>query len=530
VRSASLAALLLVCAHVAAQTTPPLSGAPVPPTRIGRIYIRAIDVYSDPEAKHGAFYRIADKLHIETRPSVIRKFLLFHEGDIYRPERLAETERNLRALHFLKSVSVIASEPHDGVVDVTVLTQDAWSIAPETQAGNKGGSATYGASMSETNLLGLGKEVSVQWHKTVDRTRLGVDYQDPAINSSFWTAHLSYGSNSDGSDHRAMLRRPFYSFAAPWAMEMSVAGFTQDDRIYQDGRVFERFSQNHKQVVASYGLAIRPNDVFANRFTGGVRLVHDSFATKKTRPGDVLPDERDFRYLFLRYDHLDNDFLKLNFVNKDLRYEDFNLGRQLSIEAAVSPRAFGADSNSMFTRFAVADGKRLTATSFIMPAVAFESRFNGGHRNAILTTHAGYVKRYDTVHPQATVARALFNQGWRMDREVQFFADGLTGLRAYRLHSFAGSRAFIANFEHRLYLGREIAQVVSPAVVAFIDTGNATSGGKLFALKTDIGIGLRIGLPRTPKNLLRLDAAYALNRDPRGRRGLLITFGSGQAF
>jgi outer membrane protein assembly factor BamA len=425
---------------------------------------------------------------------------------------------------------VIASEPHDGVVDVTVLTQDAWSIAPETQAGNKGGSATYGASITDTNLLGFGKEVSVQWDKTVDRTRLGVDYQDPAINSSFWNAHLTYGSTSDGSDHRAILRRPFYSFAAPWAVETSVAGFTQDDRIYHDGSIFERFSQNHRQIVASYGLAIRPNDIVANRVTGGVRFVRDSFSTLTSRPDDVLPDERDFRYLFVRYEHLDNDFLKLNFVNKDLRYEDFNLGRQLSIEAAVSPRALGADSNSTFTRFAVADGKRLTDTSFIMPAVAFESRFDGGPRNALLTTNAGYVKRYETVHPQATVARIAFNQGWRMDREVQFFADGLTGLRAYRLHSFAGSRAFIANLEHRVYLGREIAQIVSPAVVAFVDTGNATSDGRLFALKTDIGIGLRIGLPRTPKNLLRLDAGYALNRDPRGRRGLLITFGSGQAF
>jgi len=109
-------------------------------------------------------------------------------------------------------------------------------------------------------------------------------------------------------------------------------------------------------------------------------------------------------------------------------------------------------------------------------------------------------------------------------------ADGVTGLRAYRLHSFAGNRAFIANFEHRLYYGREIAQLVSPAIVAFIDTGNATNGSNLFALKTDVGIGLRVGLPRTPKNLLRIDVGYALNHDPRGRHGLLVTFGSGQAF
>ena len=88
------------------------------------------------------------------------------------------------------------------------------------------------------------------------------------------------------------------------------------------------------------------------------------------------------------------------------------------------------------------------------------------------------------------------------------------------------------NLEDRVYLGREILQLVSPAVVAFIDSGNATYRGisDLMRLKTDVGIGIRVGLPRTPKNLLRIDFAYALNRDPLGRRGWTVSFSSGQAF
>src|SRR6478609_7194644 len=108
------------------------------PLRIGKITIDSLDVYAASEAARGGVYRAANALHPETRDSVIHKFLLFKEGDEYKPERLAESERNLRALHFLKSATVVASEPHDGVVDVIVTTQDAWSIAPETQAGNKG--------------------------------------------------------------------------------------------------------------------------------------------------------------------------------------------------------------------------------------------------------------------------------------------------------------------------------------------------------------------------------------------------------
>ncbi len=485
--------------------------------RIGRITIESIDVYSKSEAAKGRFYRAADALHIETRDSVIRKFLLFREGDEYHPERLAETERILRTLHFLKSASVTASEPHDGVVDILVKTQDAWSIAPETQAGNKGGESTYGASITDSNLLGLGKEVSLSWDKTIDRTRLAIDYQDPALNSQFWSAHLAYGHNSDGYDHRFILRRPFYSFATPWAAEVSWLAFQQDDRIYANGRTAARFQQEHKMIVLDYGSALHPNDVRANRITGGIRFIDDEFSS-------VAADHH-FRYLFARWDKVENEFVKLNFVNKDLRYEDFNLGEQTSIETALA-------RNAGYVRASTASGHAFGPSSFIAPFAAVESRFESGPQNSIATGSMLFVSRYGDEHPQATVARMVMNYGWRLDRQLQFFADGFTGLRGYRVHAFAGSRAVVMNAEQRLYLGREILQLASPAIVAFADAGNATDGGftTLMRLKSDVGIGIRIGLPRTPKNLLRIDLAYALQRDARGHKGLLLSVSSGQAF
>jgi hypothetical protein len=502
-----------------------------PPLRVGTITVRPLDVYSAPEARRGRFYRLADRLHIETHASVIRRFLLFHEGEPFRRERLAETERNLRALHFLKSASVTASEPHDGVVDITVTTQDAWSIAPETQAGNKGGASSYGASITDTNVFGFGKEISVSWDKTVDRTRYGIDYQDPALNRSFWTTHLAYGHNSDGRDHRAILRRPFYSFATPWAAELSFVGFMQTDRLYAEGIRTAKFQQDHRMIVASWGRALDPNDRTANRISGGVRIIRDDFANIEGRD-ELLPLPRDFRYLFARFEHIDNDFLKLDYVNKDMRYEDFNLGRQYSLETGVSPKVLGSEATTAMAAASFADGIRAGGASFFIPSCSVSTRFEGGPRNTIAAASLYFVNRYDTGYPQATVARVAFTGGWRLDRERQFFADGLTGLRGYRAWSFEGDRAVVANFEHRFYLGHELLQLFSPGLVVFADTGNATSRGfeELMHLKTDVGVGLRIGLPRTPKNLLRLDVSYALNHDPRGRRGMLVSFSSGQAF
>jgi hypothetical protein len=91
----------------------------------------------------------------------------------------------------------------------------------------------------------------------------------------------------------------------------------------------------------------------------------------------------------------------------------------------------------------------------------------------------------------------------------------------------------VLNLEHRIYLGREIWKSVSPGVAFFVDAGNAAYGSAAFDpgnLKLDAGFGLRFGLTRTTKNVFRLDFAYALDPDPYGRQGWLVSFSGGQAF
>jgi outer membrane protein assembly factor BamA len=499
------------------------------PLRIGTVTIEPLDVYSSTEKQRGSFYRLADRLHIETRRSVIEQFLLFHPGDPYQPERLQETERNLRALGFLKSASVTASAPHDGLVDVRVVTQDGWSIAPETKAGSGGGMRTYGATISETNLLGLGKDLELGWSKGVDRRQLALNYNDPAFFAPYLRAHFGYAHTSDGYNRGFNVQRPFFSFATPWASDANFATFLQNDRLYSSGLEVSRFRHNHRDFGASYGIALDPNDQSAHRLTVGFRSIDDDFTPIA---GHSVQTTREFRYLLLRFEHAENDYLKADFVNKDIRYEDFNLGRRYSVETAVSPKAFGPTSTTELVNLRGSDGFRLGENAFVMPSVSVSTRLASGIRNAIATANVLYVNRKGTDHPHTLVGHLGFKSGWRMDPEVQFFADGLTGLRGYRAHSFVGSRSMVINIEERFHLGREILQLASPGVVGFIDAGNATDAGglSLLKLKTDIGFGIRVGLPRTPKNLLRIDFAYALNPDPLRRRGWLVSFSSGQAF
>jgi len=502
--------------------------------RIGQITVRTVNVFSPEEASRGWLYRAADALHIETRESVIRKFLLFHEGDLYDPIRLEETERNLRALPFLKTASVLPGSRHDGVIDVEVTTQDAWTTQPGLSYGKKGGVTTYSFSFEEKDLLGTGRSAQVSYERDVDRINRMVDYKDPYLFGPYWSGDFDYFSNSDGTQEDIRIDRPFFSFVSPWAAGIEVGHLRQNERIFELGQETSLFRQSHRELHVEYGKALTRSDVRARRLTAGFEGFKDEFEHVHDHPEDLLPENRNFRYLFLRYEDVANDFIKLNYVNRDSRFEDFNLGAVFSAELGVSPSAFGPDRTTERIRLGTGRGWRLSQSSFLKARLSYETRLDAGPQNEILSGSVAWVRKFDVRILQTLVSRLQFDLGWNLDRDVQFFADGANGLRGYRLHSFEGNKRILWNVEHRVFSGREILQLASLGAAVFFDTGAATPPGqplKISDFKSDVGIGLRVAISRASTNsIARVDVAYPLNPDPFGRKRWLVSFSSGQVF
>ena len=502
--------------------------------RVGTITIRTLNVFSPEEASRGWPYRWANALHITTRPSVIRRFLLFHEGEPYNAELLAQTERNLRALTFIKLASVVAQAPHDGVVDVVVTTQDGWTTEIGGNFGSKGGVTTYGVDLSEKNVLGTGKQVSFSYDKGTERTTRSLAFTDPYLFGPYWYGQLVLANASDGFEQSLEIARPYYALTTPWAMDAVLDNLRQNEKLYANGELDEEFRQDHKQVTLLYGKALQASLARARRLSAGFDAEEDDFQNLPDRPDDTLPDPRKFRYVFLQYDDISNDFLKMNYVNRDLRFEDFNLGRSFSLRLGVSPAVFGAPETTGLGRVTVSEGWRLSLRSFFLGSVAYQTRFGPINSNAVVTATGFLAYKFDTKLLQTFVARLQVDRGFDLDHDVQFFADGETGLRGYRLHAFEGDRRIILNFEHRIFSGREILELVAPGAVAFVDTGTAVPSGQpltIHSFKTDAGVGLRFGIARAPSNnILRIDFGYAFNADAQGRKGWLVSFSSSQAF
>jgi len=103
--------------------------------------------------------------------------------------------------------------------------------------------------------------------------------------------------------------------------------------------------------------------------------------------------------------------------------------------------------------------------------------------------------------------------------------------RAYPDFAFEGSRRFVVNAEQRIFLGREILQLFGPSIAFFADSGEAVDRNvRLSGMKSDVGVGLRIGIARYDSALLRFDLAYALNSSPLNRRGRVFSISTTHAF
>jgi hypothetical protein len=128
---------------------------------ISRITIRGTDVFDlESNMTLRRFpYKTINMLHIQTREEVIRRELEFKVGERLDPYLVQETERNLRALSFIRAARIARFPQPDGTVALVVHVQDAWTTEPILNLGGLNKIDTTEVGFREKNLFGFGKTV-----------------------------------------------------------------------------------------------------------------------------------------------------------------------------------------------------------------------------------------------------------------------------------------------------------------------------------------------------------------------------------
>lgn len=111
---------------------------------------------------------LVDKAHIMTWESVIRKYLLFHEGDKLDPLVLSSNEYLLRELSFISSAFIIVRPSDNDGVKIFVFTRDAWTIWATWDTGDFPLVGAY-----DDNFLGAGNRAIIRYLIPSDKQEYG---------------------------------------------------------------------------------------------------------------------------------------------------------------------------------------------------------------------------------------------------------------------------------------------------------------------------------------------------------------------
>jgi hypothetical protein len=137
---------------------------------IGTVVIDNENIFNLADARENNWlFRLANRLHIKTRPNVIRTQLLFKPGDPYSRRLLDESERILRSTAYLYDTSIRPVGFHDGRVDLVVTTWDVWTLNLGFNFSRSGGTNSTGVQIEELNVLGTGIALHARRTSDVDR-------------------------------------------------------------------------------------------------------------------------------------------------------------------------------------------------------------------------------------------------------------------------------------------------------------------------------------------------------------------------
>ncbi|MGA8757736.1 MAG: hypothetical protein WB611_15635 [Stellaceae bacterium] len=492
---------------------------------IGKIDIDPRNIFdeSDPRENKG-LYKLADRLHVRTKPSAIRAQLLFKSGDHYSAQKLAESERNLRKLVYIYDAKVFPVRFADGRVDVKVITRDVWTLDPSVSFGRSGGVNSTSYSLQEENLLGWGKSLEIGRISNVDRTSNIAEYSDPNVLGSRWTASLAYVDSSDGNQRSAQLSRPFYSLDTPWSVALSGQTYDRTISRYFLGDIVDQFNDNEKRYLVGGGVSGGLVDGWTKRLLFGMYYDRNDFlpTPATSLPANPLPPQRTLSYPFVGFDIAQDKYGKAGDENQIGRTEDLYFGTEVTGEIGYSDAVFGANHDALMLKSTAAHGFEWPYGQQLFLAGDFSSRIESDHaRNLVSNASARYFWRW---RPDWLLYASLSGTVTHLlDPDVQLLLGGDNGLRGYPLRYEAGTSRGLLTIEQRIFTDWYPFRLIRVGAAAFADVGRTWGSGVVgnsdLGLLSDAGFGLRLGNARSGLgNVLHIDIAVPLKDVPGNRR------------
>lgn len=498
--------------------------------RLGTVQVVRQNVF---ERESNWLHRLANRYHVVTQEDVVRSILPMQPGEEVDRRRLAEAERILRSKVYLYDARVIPKQLCGEVLDVFVVTRDVWTLMPDFSLSRTGSENEVGFGVSENNLLGSGKYVSIGYEKDQDRRGIAFAFGDPNIGGSRWALDLAVVDNDDGESAVAALEYPFYELDSRNAFAVSIEHVQRDEGLWFLGDEVFEYKQDHRHFRVTAGWSPGLQGRIVNRFLIGYAHEDYNFGLPDELtlefPGVESPN-REYSYPFIGFHRIEDNFDTGVNIDRVQRTEDLALGQELLVELGYAPAGASAGEH-LIARVSYSDATWLSDRQLL----AFRAWLDGyydlnDHRSENLTAGATVSYRHQQRGSWSLLVEASVAAAENPTLDQQLLLGGEVGLRGYPNRYQTGDRRFLVTVEERYYSNVYPLRMFRLGAAAFIDVGRAwyegaapewlpddRSGGH-FGVLANAGLGLRLESTRTRRDqIVHLDVAFPVRSGPNVR-------------
>jgi len=352
--------------------------------------------------------------------------------------------------------------------------------------------------------------------------------------------------HSEGADATIQFGRPLWSLATEWgwgtsftyknAVARSFSGQNMFDDpyvLYTDpgsGLPYEYRARSwsvNANGVRQWGDDYKQQINFGYTLSSFRASLVDSFsafdpAALAKFEEDVFPRTEVISQPFVGYAFFRPRYRTVRNVSTYELAEDVNLGPSGSVTVAQGLRALGGDFN--FTRPSASIGYiwPWLRDGFIHPSASVSMRFQGDapHGWSSIDNNASVVLRFatPTISWFRVVVQGEVDTRWHDTQNNYYVIGSDSGLRGYNVNAF---RSSTTSESSRRATGQvELRTVPVPfwvlrlGAVAFYETGGVASSLQKLNLYNDVGLGVRMLVPQTSRELFRFDIAFPLQATP----------------
>jgi len=316
---------------------------------------------------------LLNKTHFNTNENIIRKNLLFSEGDTVIPLIVSDNERLIRDLPFIDDARILIIPVSDNEADVIVITKDVYSLGANF---NFSGFDKVSLSVYEKNIFGMGHEfgIEIPYNSDIsDVPGFGMNYKINNFRKTFVDFGTYYFNGLGKMTYGFDLTRKLVSATTKYAGGISVSEmYTTDDLDTMQVPAPLKYNLQDYWLLRSFLL----NQVSVSRLIIGARYINNNVYSRPAIQPDSYHSLQKYKIFLGSVSFSVQKYHKAHLIYGYGRTEDIPYGGLINITV-------GRELNEFKKRYyigsAISLGESIRGVGYFYTSAGFAAFYNEGN-------------------------------------------------------------------------------------------------------------------------------------------------------